>query len=107
MVKVKAYLVLSGDCSIAHDSNTADDKIISSVIGSAIVNDESRFVGRVGNTVIYATEYDVTEDSCWVIAVGEELEQSQVTDICFNQQHVLWRGAEKRFEDLMRDLGVI
>ena len=91
MVKVTAYLVVAGTCSVVHDSKTADDSIISRVIASSIINDECRFVGSVSGTKVYSTECDQTEDECWVLAVGEELSHEEIAGMCKDQQHIIWK----------------
>jgi len=102
MVKVTCYLVIAGQCNIAQDSNTCTDtKLLDSVVSSAIINDESRFVDTVNGTRLYATSYNQTDDECWVIAVGTPLSHEEVVVACLPQQHIIWkpRSIMERIED--------
>lgn len=102
MVKVTCYLVIAGQCNIAQDSNTCTDRpLLNNVVSSAIINDESRFVGTVNSTRVYATSHCQTEDECWIVAVGDELTHEDITMMCKSNQHIIWkpRSIIERIED--------
>lgn len=102
-VKVTAYLIVAGECNIAHDSETADDSIIGRVIASSIINDESRFIGTCpnGTTKLYATSHEQTDDECWVLAIGDKLSHEDIKSLCKSNQHIIWkpRSLMERIED--------
>ena len=77
--------------------------LIESVVASAIINDESEFVGAITidepynslrHTVrCYVTEFDITEDEAWVVCVSDHgaPTHEEIVSLVDENRSVVWR----------------
>ena len=106
-MRVSAFLVQRSDnntSEVIHDWQTCKvPGLVESVVGSAIINNESEFVGTITidppyNSLIhtvkcYVTEYNKTEDEAWIVCVSDwgAPDHEEITDLVDANLDVVWR----------------
>ena len=106
-MRVSAFLVQRGDnntSKVIHDWQTCEVAgLVESVVASAIINNESEFVGTITidepyNSLVhtvrcYATEYNKTEDEAWIVCVSDHgaPDHDEITDLVDANIEAVWR----------------
>lgn len=105
-MRVSAFLVQRSDSTskVIHDWQTCKvPGLVESVVASAIINDESEFVGAIVmdepyNSVthtakVYVTEYNKTSDEAWIVCVSDHgaPTHEEVVELVNDNISVVWR----------------
>jgi hypothetical protein len=106
-MRVSAFLVQRSDSNtskVIHDWQTCKvPGLVESVVGSAIINDESEFVGTITidepyNSLVhtvrcYVTQFNRTEDEAWLVCVSDHgaPDHDEIVALVNDNISVVWR----------------